>query len=242
MRGEILGRPCAFDLGGQPESGELQRGKVEYQGPLKDPTKRPAEEAVRPPPELDIQADSEERWEIREEELTPEHIRRLGRYLYVSMFYVRSPAVTNDLYRAHDQAKARGDFGWMSEEEPLEWPAEAFVESFAAHYGMSVPMLRRFCDAASHEIAQLMLQTLRERRSGASQHWSDKLIELHERFDEHEGEATSTERLDSVIAMVEKIARDGLQGTINDHTTMLRKAATYAIELGVSPPSSTTAS
>ncbi len=38
---------------GPPQGGEHQRDQVVYRGPLKDPTKLPAEEAVRPPPRLE---------------------------------------------------------------------------------------------------------------------------------------------------------------------------------------------
>jgi len=52
MRGEVPGKPSETEVFSQPEIGESKRGQVEYRGPLKNPTKLPMEEAVRPPPAI----------------------------------------------------------------------------------------------------------------------------------------------------------------------------------------------
>jgi hypothetical protein len=53
------GRPEELAESAQPDSGS-PCDQVEYRGPLRDPTKRPAEEAVRPPPPAWVSSDEAE--------------------------------------------------------------------------------------------------------------------------------------------------------------------------------------
>lgn len=230
----ISGQPCEGATSVSPQRGTSHE-QVAYGGPPHDPTKLPVEAGVRPPPERGIHAVSEDPWHVHEEELSPEHMRHLGRYLYITMFSDRSPAVTKELYRAHDEAIARGEVGWKSEVDPVHWPAEEFVNMSARHFGMSAAMLHRFCDAASRDIAQQILPTLYEKRSEPSKHWSEKL------FESPWGEPKREKQIDTDIRIIEHIAQDGLQGTIIEHLRMQRTAVAYSVELGVPPPSSTTA-
>jgi hypothetical protein len=165
-------------------------------------------------------------WHINAEEQTPEQIRSLGRYLYISMFSDRSPAVINELYRIHE-AKIVAD-AWTSEDGPLQWPAETFVEQFAAQNGMNLPMLHRFCDTASREIAKEIAHGLQNRRP---------TILTPRAMDSLFANALDRRRenLDLDIALVEQISENGLGSTILEHDTMLRLAGQYSIDLSLKP-------
>lgn len=228
----ISGQPCEGTASVSPQRG-ISHDQVAYRGPLKDPTKVSVDAAVRPPPERESQAAPEDPWHMHEEDLQPEYIRHLGRYLYISMFSERLPVVSKDLYRVHDEALARGEVGWKSEVDPIHWPAAEFVALSAIHFGLSAAMLHRFCDAASRDIARQILPTLYEKRSAPSKSW--KFLKSPQ------GEPKREKQIDTDISIIERIAQDGLQGTIIEHLRMQRTAVAYAVELGVPPPSSTPA-
>lgn len=105
----------------------------------------------------------EEAWNAKEGEITPEHTRRLGHLLYVTMFKDRSILGSISDHRVPS--------------DPESLPGEQWVDAFAHKYKLDTKITKRWAHNASKEIAQACFSVKKRwhdeavKRGGSSDHF-----------------------------------------------------------------------
>lgn len=138
-------------------------------------------------------------WFIREGEMTPNQIRNLGRYLYLSMFYslfVPSPFVGQEI---NERALIQRTLS-----------ADIYIESFAQAHGLNAEVFKKWTHAASIELAHEHFAVTLAQREADIKRANSAIEELATRY---------TEILDPIA----RVATNGVQAALEDHIALVEE-------------------
>ena len=151
-----------------------------------------------------------EGWILADGELSPEQVRGLGRFVYISMFENVADVIMNGLYAANRRQALDED---RAPERRPDLTGDDYINAFAKHHSTNLDVLLRWGDAASREIADSTLPRLHQRRA-----------DMDERGFEWALAFGGTKWADHAIAVTERVALYGIAADVYDHFDLVASA------------------